>query len=378
MLRSFYLTLQILILFTSSYAQKSQKLWENEEALQCATSIMDALYKCDFETSDSLMLKYADLMNGHSSTALLKGLNVYWKNVPFDYENDESVSLLFDYLDRCIELCEKSYNKDASDFESIYFLLLARSMKARTYNYKGATWKAVSEAREVYSLTRKGMKNLERFDEFNFSSGIYNYYREFYPELNPIYKPFLSFFPSGNKDLGIQQLEFAEKHSIFTSTEAGRYLMWIYTRNNNPKAVNIAYQFLNKYPNNQLFIFESLITLNFNGEFKNEKVLQYIALLENSHEEFNQVGGLIMKGVYYFENADYEKSNAMLSEADQRLQKLESRKEYIDSPLYAYLYALNVVLKQKDLSKFYKRKATETEYGVRIIDHLNKKQLSRL
>ncbi|MBD0399740.1 hypothetical protein [Flammeovirga sp. EKP202] len=377
MLRSFYLTLQILILFTSTYAQKSQKLWENEEALQCASSIMDALYKCDYKTSDSLMLKYVDIMEEHSSTAILKGLNVYWRNVPFDYEDDEKVSLLFEYLDECIALCEASYSEDENDFESIYFLLLARSVKARTYNHIGSTWKAVSEAKEVYSLTIKGMKNLDRFEEFNFSSGIYNYYREFFPEANPIYKPFLSFFPSGDKKLGIQQLELAQQRSVFTSTEAGRYLMWIYTRSKDSTALTLAYHFLDNYPENHLFVFEGLIALIFFEEFQRKEVLGYIALMENSSEKLNQIGGMIMKGIYYFENEDYQASKVLLMESDKQLQELESRKEYIDSPLYAYLYALNVLQKKKDQSKFYKRKAANTEYGIRIINHLNEKLLSK-
>lgn len=378
MLRSLYLTLQFLILFTSIHAQKSVKLWENDSALQCASSIMNALYKCDFEKSDSLMQTYNLLMGEHSSTSLLKAMTTYWKHSPFDYENEGSIDLLFKDLDKCIELSTESYEKNNDYNESIFFLLLARSIKARTYNYKGATWKAVSEAKQVYSLTREGMENLNNFNEFNFSSGIYNYFREYFSEAHPIYRPFLNFFPPGNKSLGIQQLELARTQSIFTSAEAQRYLMWIYTRNKDTSAVTLAYDFLDHYSDNNLFTFESLLTINYYGGFENEKVLDYISNLEKSETKVFKVGSVLMKGIYYFENGDYLQSIFYLKETENRLKELSTRSIYIESPLYAYLYAINIIMHNDELSKVYEKKAENSNYGSEIIDHLNSKLLSRL
>lgn len=378
MLRSLYLTLQFLILFTSIEAQESIKLWDNKDALTCASSIMDALYKCEIETADSLLLQYHGIMGNHSSFSLLKAMNTYWSKSPFDYENDEDLDLLFEDLDQCISVATLSYESNENNYESVLFLLLARSVKARAYNAQGSTWKAVSEAKQVYTLTRVGMKNVNNFSEFKFSTGIYNYFREFFPEARPIYRPFLSFFPSGDIELGITQLEEAKNNSIFTSAEAQRYLMWIYTRKKNLEAKEIAYDFLENYADNGLFTFESLLTLNFFGELNGEEVLPYIHSLEDSDREIFKVGGKMMYGIYYFNKGDYSQSKKYLVDAEVGLNNMKNRQKYIDSPLYAYLYALNVLEGNESQSRYYEKKAEDTAYGNKIIDHINNKLLSRL
>ena len=66
--------------------------------------------------------------------------------------------------------------------------------------------------------------------EFLFTTGLYNYFREKYPEIYPIYKPFVWVFKSGNEEKGLEQLERATRETILSRVEAAIYLSYIYLR----------------------------------------------------------------------------------------------------------------------------------------------------
>ena len=88
-----------------------------------------------------------------------------------------------------------------------------------------------------YSFMKKGFDLTEEYREFNFPVGMYNYYREKYPELHPVYKPFMFFFRNGDVSKGLRQLERSVKENVFTKPEAGMFLVHIYLYyENNPAA----------------------------------------------------------------------------------------------------------------------------------------------
>ncbi|AZQ64257.1 hypothetical protein EI427_19185 [Flammeovirga pectinis] len=368
MLRSLYITLQFLFLFTQIQAQELKKLWVHEEILKCASLTMDAMYKWDFERADSLLIDYKELMPNHPSLPLFHAMDMYWKSTPFDYYDDDKMSEFFGYLDDCIDKCEVIIDKDKNDNEAVFFLLLARSLKARAYNYSGSTWKAVSEAKQVYSLTRYSIKHIQEFDEFNFSAGVYNYYREFYPESHPIYKPFLSFFPSGNKELGIEQLTTAMNYSIFTNAEAEKYLMWIYSHDNNLKATEIAYNIFDKYSNNEWYLFDALLVLSRFNLLNDSIAVSKINQLSNSNSDFYNCAGFLIDAIRLYQANEIENSFDKFKAVENEFPQLSTQQKYLEAPLYAYLYSIYKIKRDPVNSKKYYKLALNTTYGEMIID----------
>jgi len=85
--------------------------------------------------------------------------------------------------------------------------------------------------------------------------GLYNYYAEKIPEDFPFVKPFLLFFPSGNKRLGIQQLRASAAKGRYTNYEAMYQLARIYYsyEGDYNNALLVARQLCGEFPDNVLF-----------------------------------------------------------------------------------------------------------------------------
>ncbi|OHX67404.1 hypothetical protein NH26_14160 [Flammeovirga pacifica] len=345
-------------------------LWENDDALNIASGVMDAYYHWNFEKADSLLVRFEVMMPNHPSLFLLKSLGIYWENAPFDYHNDGAVDKMFKEADYCISISESRLSKNKNDKEAIYFMLLAKSIKARAYNFRGATWKAVSEAKSVYSLTRKGMEMTEDLPEFNFSSGIYNYYREYYPEKHPIYKPFLTFFPSGNKLLGIEQITFTKNHSIFASAEAHKYLMWIYTHTKDDLSILLARDMISRYNKNEWLIYESLLVLSEYDMLSDSVFKLELDKLSNSKHSFFVLSGKMLNGMRDYENQKFEQAKEFLLATENNLSKISTRKIYLEPYLYSYLKSIYELEGNQKLMQKYQKKASSTVYGEAIMQRL--------
>ena len=68
--------------------------------------------------------------------------------------------------------------------------------------------------------------------EIAFGNGLFNYYSIWISDKYPILKPIVSFFPKGDKIIGIEQLDNAAKNSFYTRTEAQYFLMRIFSEEN--------------------------------------------------------------------------------------------------------------------------------------------------
>ena len=134
----------------------------------------------------------------------------------------------------------------------IFFAMSAHGLLGEYYADKGYIMKAVGEGYNAYTLLKKGFDFVDEYPEFLFATGLYNFFRESYPEKYPVYKPLVMFFHDGNKELGISQLKRATETAILTKVEAFVYLSYIYLRYDyNPsKAQKYLSRLCLLYPNN--------------------------------------------------------------------------------------------------------------------------------
>ena len=67
---------------------------------------------------------------------------------------------------------------------------------------------------------KTGFDLMHKNPEFYYTTGLYNYYREQYPESHPGYKTVVWVLAGGDKEKGLQLLHKASKEALFTKTEA--------------------------------------------------------------------------------------------------------------------------------------------------------------
>lgn len=229
---------------------------------------LNALYNLDYATAerqfDQLPNSYVD----HPVNDLLKAFVLQWKYLPIE-QNPAVLQRYINHLEACQRKAEKLAETPEYKAEATFFLLAAHGYVALSYNYRKEYTKAVMDAGHAYGYLKDGFKFLDQNVEFNFTTGIYNYYRIQYPETHPIIKPLIIFFQSGNKATGLSQLRKAANSAVFSRIEATNYLVNIYIKYeaNFSQSLVYAQRLSTRYPKNYIFKLKYIEALLLNNDF---------------------------------------------------------------------------------------------------------------
>ncbi len=255
-----------LFLFSSSL---SAQLLTDKPTQGRIVAGLDALYNLDFSTAESNFNKLPNVYADHPVKDLLKAFTLQWKYLPIE-QNSAILSQYIRLLENCQRKAEKLAKEPQHKAEATFFLLAAHGYIALSYNYRKEYTKAVMDAGQAYGYLKEGFGFVNENVEFNFTTGIYNYYRIQYPETHPVIKPFLVFFQSGNKLKGINQLKKATDEALFSRIEATTYLTNIYLKYEGdfPKALIHAQRLGRKYPRNHIFGIRYVEALLLNNRFE--------------------------------------------------------------------------------------------------------------
>jgi hypothetical protein len=80
----------------------------------------------------------------------------------------------------------------------------------------------------TYPFIRKAFNFTSSYYDFYYFTGVFNYYREAFPEAYPIYEPLAMLFPKGDKIKGIRELQSAADSSIVLKAESLSVLTYIF------------------------------------------------------------------------------------------------------------------------------------------------------
>jgi hypothetical protein len=124
------------------------------------------------------------------------------------------------------------------------------------YSENNLTREAIPLATSTYQLIMRSFNYTSTYNDFYFFTGLYNYYRETYPEVYPIYKAVAFLLPKGDKIKGLNELNIVATNSIFLKAEASSFLSAIYSsfENDFRKASNYSKSLHELYPNNPQYL----------------------------------------------------------------------------------------------------------------------------
>jgi hypothetical protein len=235
--------------FLSTTALQGQIL-KDTASINLLKSGTDDIYDFRFEKAREVSQKLNQSFPGHPVVYLLNGIITYWENYPLipsspacnSYEND---------LRTCIRLCEE---KNDSDNYPEYLLsnLGARGMLLLFYADNNLSENVFPLAKSTYRYIRQSFDYTSFYSDFYFFTGLYNYYREAYPDAHPIYKVLAMFFPKGDRLKGLMELQTAAKKSIMLKAESSSFLSHIYINfeNSYQQACNFSLSLHELYPSN--------------------------------------------------------------------------------------------------------------------------------
>ncbi len=256
----------------------------------------DHVYNANPDSAAIYIEKLRERIPDHPVIPTMKAMSLLWYHIPIISE--EVFLEMQNELYYAIELVEQQDPK-LKNPEMIFFAMAAHGLLAEYFADQGNKMRAISEASRAYALMKKGFDMVDEQPEFLFATGLYNYFREKYPEKHPVYKPFLWFFRTGDIELGLKQLEQACEVSVLTRVEAYVYLSYIYLRYEYrpEKAQKYLSTVCKLYPNNYYAKAKYLESLVHPVDFRNAP-LQMIHELQKHQNLYYRLAGNVFRGYY--------------------------------------------------------------------------------
>jgi len=215
---------------------------------------VDYIYNLQFNQAREVYQRIKTLYPEHPMTYVFNGLITYWEYYPLipsspnrdSYEND---------MHHAIELCEK---KSHPNDEAEYLLanIGARGMLLLFYADNDLSMDVISVASGTYQYVKQSFNYTKVYSDFYFITGLYNYYREAYPDAHPVYKSLSFLFPKGDKARGLKELQWAANNAIILKAEAYSFLSGIYIsfENNFQQAYYYCKALHELYPRNTQYL----------------------------------------------------------------------------------------------------------------------------
>ncbi len=256
----------------------------------------DFIYNLEEDSANVYIEKVREALPNHPVLPLMEGLQILWLHIPV---LDSVFEAFIEKMDEAVRLSESLPGGIKKNDEALFFALAARGLMAEYFADVGQYMRAVSEANKAYGLVKRGFEKTDTINEFLFTSGLYNYFRVKYPELNPVYKPFVWLFKSGDKKLGLEQLDEATRNTIISRIEANIYISYIYLRYEDTpeKAQEYLAYLVEQYPNNTYLITKYLESLR-GEEFFADVPLDLILKLQHDDSPYAKMAGFIFRGLY--------------------------------------------------------------------------------
>ncbi|RNI25747.1 tetratricopeptide repeat protein [Rufibacter latericius] len=227
----------------------------NESIMNELGGAVDNMYNFKFETAEKQFKSLRRRYPKHPMPYFLIGLSQWWKMVPSNITDTRFDNYFLAYMDTTITLAEDLYDKDKNNLEAAFFLSAANGFSARLHAERKNWRKAAITSNRALDYLQKSKKANGLSDEFLFGEALFNYYSIWIHENYPLLRPVLYFFPKGNKNLGLKQLQQVAFNGFYTGTEAKYWLMKIYANDakNGASAMSLAQYLASTYPDNPYF-----------------------------------------------------------------------------------------------------------------------------
>lgn len=239
----------------------SGQILEDSASLEKLKSCVAHIYNFEFDKARETARQLIISCPGHPVNHFLNGMIIYWENYPLRPGSQEQKEFVRSMND-CIRICEE--RKITDNYPEILLSNLgARGMLLQFYADNNLSDDVFPIAKTTYRLIRQSFDYTSFYDDFYFFTGLYNYYREAYPEARPVYKVVALFFPKGDKPKGLIEMRRAARTSIMLKAESAYFLSHIYIHFEANFQMAYAYtRYLNEmYPGNLQYLASNIKNL---------------------------------------------------------------------------------------------------------------------
>ncbi len=287
------------ILFLSYSHFSVAQLFNDDSKIALVKQSVDYIYNLEEDSALLYIDSVESVLPNHPVVPMLRGMKILWENIPL-VTVDSIFRKFRQEMNNVIRLAGRLDGERQEHPEAIFFEMAARGLLAEYYADDDQYMKAVGEASKTYQLLKLGFDLQDEVPEFLFTSGLYNYFREKYPERYPVYRSFVWLFRSGDIELGLEQLKKACEVTVISRVEASVYLAYIYLRYEYEpvKAQKYLTSLHSQYPNN-LYVNAKLLESFADGKSFDKSRLNAIERLLASDRPYYQLAGKAFYGLYH-------------------------------------------------------------------------------
>ena len=148
-----------------------------------------------------------------------------WWKVLLDLDSEKHDEIFFQKLEDVIFQCDELLKKNPENVDALFFKGGAIGFRGRLRANRNSWLKAADDGREALPIVERAADLDSSNVDVQLGFGIYNYYAAVIPDEYPMIKPLMLFFPSGDKEKGIEQLNNVAFNGKYAKYEAQYFLM---------------------------------------------------------------------------------------------------------------------------------------------------------
>lgn len=243
-----------LLLIALSGLSFSQGSKQNAQFDSLVFKGINRIYNIKFDEAEKVFKTVMADYPAHPAGRFFLAMIDWWK-IMLDVDNESYDDIFFAKLEDVIYQCDLILEKDPADVDALFFKGGAIGFRGRLRAFRESWIKAADDGREALPIVNRAYKLNPQNVDVQLGFGIYNYYASVIPQKYPIVKPLMVFFPSGDKEKGIQELADVAARGKYARTESKYFLMQLYYQfeENFSKAEEYARQLIQEYPDNPVF-----------------------------------------------------------------------------------------------------------------------------
>ena len=280
----------LLIFFTS--APLSAQLFDDPAFRNQIYQGMDLMYEMRYNEADAFFLQLERQYPDHPSGYFMRGFNRWWQTY-LSITTAEYYDFIEEQVEMALEKNEGLEKNEELEREHAFFEYMSYGLLARLDAYRDQFFPAVNQARKAIPAVKRSLKFVGQEPEFYLVAGLYHYYVATYSDYYPIVRPLMYFFPDGDKQKGLEEMELAGATAGFTQQEANFFLTYIYLDElpDLPKGLKTARGLYQKYPRNTWFHTDYARALLLNKQYDAGKAelekLRSAYIRQSSHQSRN-------------------------------------------------------------------------------------------
>jgi tetratricopeptide (TPR) repeat protein len=185
---------------------------------------INQIYGIEFDKAEKTFDAVTRQYPTHPSGRFFKAMTTWWR-ILLDIDNESMDDKFFNQLEEVIEMCDGILDKNDKNVDAMFFKGGSLGFRGQLRAIRESWFKAALDGKDGLNLVFKSYELNPKNVDVQLGFGIYHYYADVIPARYPAVKPFMVFFPKGDRLKGLKELENVAWNGRYTRIESRNFLM---------------------------------------------------------------------------------------------------------------------------------------------------------